>query len=261
MAPPLSKLFSLAGGSALGRAHGRSGRNNQDAFALREDGDRIVAVVADGCSQGRSSEVGARLAATWIAANGPRLARTTGDATSLAEALAGGLRAMLGGALDQLAPRPGERAAVIGELFLFTLLVAVLTPERALVLGRGDGLYAIDGTVVFLDSGVDNAPDYLAYALLADDDARARDGALRVLASVPLDEIESLVIATDGAAAFEQPAAEAHDHPAATLAEVALDARYAANPSLLQKRLHALASSDRRLQDDVTIALLRRRPS
>ena len=59
--------FQVAGGSVTGRAHAVLGRGNQDAFAWVDDDGVLVAVVCDGCSSGRHSEVGAHLGARLVA--------------------------------------------------------------------------------------------------------------------------------------------------------------------------------------------------
>lgn len=61
------RCFEITGGSVVGTAHGRAGRNNQDAWAVRAGPEGCVAIVADGCGSGDSSEVGARLGATLLA--------------------------------------------------------------------------------------------------------------------------------------------------------------------------------------------------
>ena len=63
-------------------------RNNQDGLAVRVEPRRIVAALCDGCSAGRSSEVGARLAASWVAVHLPRILDE--NPVAPAEQLAGG---------------------------------------------------------------------------------------------------------------------------------------------------------------------------
>ena len=41
-------LYEAVGGSVLGRAHARTGRNNQDAFGWYLEGELACAVVCDG---------------------------------------------------------------------------------------------------------------------------------------------------------------------------------------------------------------------
>ena len=62
----ISTRFFATCGSVTGREHARLGRNNQDGVALAARDGLLVAVVTDGCSSGKWSEVGARLAARWL---------------------------------------------------------------------------------------------------------------------------------------------------------------------------------------------------
>lgn len=59
--------FEVAGGSVAGTTHARAGRNNQDAWAVRSGPEGCVAIVADGCGSGESTEAGARLGAALLA--------------------------------------------------------------------------------------------------------------------------------------------------------------------------------------------------
>jgi serine/threonine protein phosphatase PrpC len=246
-----SSGFAVATGSITGREHTRVHRNNQDGLAVRVEGQRIVAALCDGCSAGRSSEVGARLAAAWIVANLPRLsceptlaARIGERSESLprggAERLARSIEEELLAYLRQIAA--GEGAQFIHDHLLFTILCAIIEPERTLILGLGDGLYSVDGRTNWIDPGADNAPPYLAYRLvdplLLD---RPSLEPLRVLHEAP--SCDSLVLASDGAASL-------------VLSED--DPRWAKNPSLLQKRLNVL---EPKLSDDASVIWIRRRAS
>jgi hypothetical protein len=224
--------WAIATGSIAGREHTRLHRNNQDGLAVRVDEQRIVAAICDGCSAGRSSEVGARLGAAWIVANLPRLIDPCEQKTAsrLEEELLAYLR--------QIAA--GQGAQFVHDHLLFTILCAVIEPERTLILGLGDGAYSVDQKTIWLDPGADNAPAYLAYRLvdplLLD---RPSLEPLSVLHSTPA--CESLVLASDGAASFSlwEP-----------------DDRWAKNPSLLQKRLNAM---EKQFADDASLIWVRRR--
>src|SRR5690349_2704571 len=89
--------FRAAGGSARGRAHRRTFRNNQDAWALRVGAGYALGVVTDGCGSGGASEVGARLAAARIASRGPALLGHHGPTRAFADAVLADLTAALGG--------------------------------------------------------------------------------------------------------------------------------------------------------------------
>jgi hypothetical protein len=121
-------------------------------------------------------------------------------------------------------------------MLLFGFLAVAVTKEVAIVFGVGDGLASVDGNVTVIDPGPENAPTYAAYALLG---ARIEPRVLFVGAA------SAIAVATDGV-------------DEATLAELALDPRYDANPSLLKKRMNVLAEAGR-FHDDATVAVVRRR--
>ena len=239
--------------AVTGAHHRRTGRNGQDAAAawtgvVAGTGEAAGAVVVcDGCSAGASSEVGARLGAELVIA-------------AAARELAGGARPPaiwpavhdhVLGALDRLAAAmPGDRARVIHEHFLFTIVAAAYRGDEVVVWAIGDGAYAIGGRARVLGPFPENQPPYLAYALLG-------------AAAAPHLELAdarcgSVLVATDGPA------------------EVGLGAfggveRYLRNPDALRRHLAVLARGDEQidwdgrrvarsaaaLQDDGAIALLR----
>ena len=61
-----ARVPRIAAGRVLGREHARRGESCQDAFAIRQEGERLVAVVTDGCGSARRSEVGAGLGAVLV---------------------------------------------------------------------------------------------------------------------------------------------------------------------------------------------------
>lgn len=231
----LSRLL-VAAGSVTGRDHRRAERDGQDGFATVATADVVAAVVTDGCSSGRASEVGARLGAAWIAALiEERLASAASedDARAAAAAIVEALVERLKGlGLD-------PRAA--SDMLLFGFLAAAVTRDVAIVFGVGDGLVSVDGAITVIDPGPDNAPPYAAYALLG------APIAPRVLFVGRADAVSTIAVATDGV-------------DAETLAELAADPRFDANASLLRKRLVVLGDAGR-FHDDATVGLVRRRRS
>lgn len=233
----LSEGLVIAAGSVTGRDHRRAQRDGQDGFALlvSAKAEVVAAVVTDGCSSGRTSEVGARLGAAWIATlieerfgevegeDGARIA-----AQRVVDALVGRLR--------DLSATLGSTAQVVGEMLLFGFLAAVVRGRVAIVFGVGDGLASVDGNLTVIDPGPENAPTYAAYALLG---ARIEP---RILFAGSAD---CIAIATDGV-------------DGATLAELAVDPRLDKNVSLLKKRMNVLAEEGR-FDDDATVAVVRRR--
>jgi hypothetical protein len=237
--------FQVAGGSVTGRAHAVLGRGNQDAFAWI-DGDALVAVVCDGCSSGRHSEVGAHLGARLVA-------------TAIARDVAAGadvgrldfweeVRAAVLGELLRLARAMGDDLArVVEEFFLFTAVGAVLAPDRAALFSVGDGLVVVNGAATRLGPFPDNEPPYLAYGLLAEEGPR-----FLLHAVPPVDSLHSLLVGSDGAA-------DLADH--GPLDEFWTEDRCFANPDVVRRRLTVLArprAADPGLADDATLVVVRR---
>jgi hypothetical protein len=242
----------LIAASAIGRAHRRAGRGSQDAWAAARldvgGAPVVVAAVADGCSAGRRSEVGAGVGARFAVASAARRAREGLRGGALAESVLGDVvdeldRLCRGWAVDR---SDDERQALVAEHLLFTLLVAVVRDERAIVFGVGDGVVSVDGDVRVLDQGP--APDYLGYALLDGLDGKRGTSPRPTLFAGSVQR--SIVIGTDGV--NELLAREG------SLAFFERDEKLVANPSLAQKRLHAWVELDGGPVDDCTLVVVRR---
>jgi hypothetical protein len=269
-APPELPRFELAGGSVAGGDHRRAGRGSQDAMAWARSRWALVAVVCDGCSGGRHSEVGAGL--------GARLA-----VTALLGRLAAGerpdqptlwrrLRADLLARLDGLARAMGEpRAEVVADHFLFTLVGAAVTPAWTAVFAAGDGLYAVNGETCRLGPFADNRPPYLGADLLGGGVATPIERcALR-----PTAEVDTLLVGTDGVNDVDSASAAALPGGAGEvgpLAQFWRDDLFFRNPDAVRRRLAVIgrevvgADWDRRrlrrsgglLRDDTTLIAIRR---
>jgi hypothetical protein len=249
----LSGAFVAAAGSVTGREHRRAERDGQDGHAIVATGEVVAAIVTDGCSSGRSSEIGARLGAAWIAALVEQRFRAVADhdhARAAAEEVAEELLVRLEVLARSLDPRGDLRAARIEEALLFGFLAAVVTPIVTIVFGIGDGIVVADGSVTVLDPGPENAPPYAAYGLVG---ARLQP---RIHFIGPTARVEMVAVATDGLT----PIAGASPDQEPSLLRITADPRYAKNPSLLRKRLVVLADRST-FSDDATVALVQRRPS
>jgi hypothetical protein len=77
------------------------------------------------------------------------------------------------------------------EYLLFTLVAAVVTPEEAVVFTCGDGLVGVNGEIRAI--GPDEAPPYLAYALLGG------EAEFIVQQRLPASGLDSLALGSDGA--------------------------------------------------------------
>jgi len=241
----LSEAFVAAAGSVTGRDHRRAERDGQDGHAVVVTDALIAVVVTDGCSSGRSSEIGARLGAAWLATLIEQHFGATAIATSSATARVTHVVRELLARLEVLArslDAAGDVKPVrVDEALLFGFLAVVVTPETTLVFGIGDGIVLAGGELTTLDPGPLNAPPYVAYGLLG---APLEP---RIHFTGPTAQLELVAVATDGLVPL-----------GAELAELAADPRYAKNPSLLRKRLIVL-SDHGTFSDDATVAVVRRR--
>lgn len=227
-------MFDIAAGTVAGVSHQRAGRNSQDGFAYERRGDVIVAVVTDGCGSARHSEVGAKLGAR-IAARALLDAAPTRAWNDAAAAIARSLRAVGAMIADDV-------RASAEEYLLFTIVAAVVTPERTTILSAGDGMFAINGERHVIGPFENNAPPYLGYAVADGDDA-----SLTVEREMATACVESIALATDGATALEDLDA---------VCEGDLVFR---NPDAIRRRLFLLTRPQSpRLDDDTTVVVLRR---
>lgn len=235
-------LLTTLTATAIGRAHKRCGRNGQDACASISTEGVVVVAVADGCSAGTRSEVGAGVGARFVVAD---VVRRLGE-VSLAELP----QLVIADLVDELA----HLARALGDVeqhLLFTIQCAVVKGDEALVFGVGDGLFAVDGRVVDVDEGP--APDYPAYALFQ----TMRAPRVRVHHHGPF--TSSLAVCTDGAAELQTHAALVLNDGTALggIAHFVNDQRYVKNASLAQKRMHAWCDVKGPV-DDCTLAVIRR---
>lgn len=271
----MESLFETASGSVAGRDHVHAGRNNQDALCVLTEPEVTVAVVCDGCSSGRFSEVGAQLGARLVA-------------TGLRDALAMGKppdEALERSRLDVLAHVRALANAIgeslsqaVNDYFLFTAVVAVIGPDRTFVAGIGDGMFVYNGEPVRLGPFPNNEPPYLAYAITGSSLAGDRGAALRFMRylDVPTGEVSSLLIGTDGAADLaeaQERLLPGRDEPAGPVSQFWENDRFFRNPFILGRRLNLINPSqgvvrvrngiveraEGLLPDDTTLVVVRRR--
>lgn len=256
----LTERFTCVGGLVQGRDHRRMLRDGQDGLAAREGEHGLGLAVTDGCGSASHSEVGARLGAAWLAARAPAVLEE--HPSTFAEELSNGLSRFLETVVREL-EGTRDRVTIVGEMFLFSFVCAVVTSERVIVVGRGDGLVEHNATRTCLTAGDDNAPDYLGYELTLPRERSARAPSSRpaterdtrgthVLVDARTDDLRSLVLATDGLF----PLADRPDELAA-LRDGALAAK---SPAWLVRRLRVLADRGP-LRDDAAVIALGRRPS
>lgn len=265
-------VFEIAGGSVPGRSHLRAGRPNQDAWAWRSRGDRLVAVVADGCGSGAHSEVGARLGARLVV---ERLWHQLESGASLEkestwEAARRATLATLATLAESLG---GSLAETVSELFLFTVVGVAIDGAVGRVFAAGDGLFALDDAITVLGPFPGNEPPYLGYGLLNAD----RAPRLTVERAFDASRVRSILLGTDGAAelhALADRPLPGGDGLVGPLSQFWRDDRPFKNRDAVRRRL-ALVNREvsrpvwheRRidkdpglLEDDTTLVVIRRKP-
>jgi hypothetical protein len=248
------EAFEIAGGSVAGRAHVHARRNNQDAWhSLARDGV-AVALVADGCGSGRRSEAGALLGVRILAEALAAAVSTSGSPELVLESARVRLLETLATLVDALTPDGRETRAVATDYLLFTLVGAVLTPAWTAVFALGDGLAFINGERSRV-AYPDDTPPYAAYALTGSSLTDTRPDLLRfrILRTLPTEDVESILVGTDGVADLER---------AGPLRRFWEDDRSFSNPSHVARRLHLANDGGRALlPDDTTLVVVRRRRS
>jgi hypothetical protein len=265
--------LETAAGSVTGRNHMQIGRNNQDAVLVHTSPGRTFLVVADGCSDGAQSEVGAWQGA-WMAVQALDLCGVA--SRPWCDDLFSEVKWRLVERLRNLAN--GLGGDVVRRFLLFTLVGAVVVPDRgAIGFAFGDGLVALNGAVTRFETprgvGGRQEPAYIGYCL-----GRAtgpHDLRFRLTTEVPWDLFDSALVATDGAMEVDEVAGRmlpGEETLLGPLSQFWQDDRYFDEPDALRAHLFlanrpyfGLDRTTRRpvrklglLSDDTTIAVARR---
>lgn len=201
--------FELSAGSVPGREHLGSGNllkgsNNQDAFATFRSSACIIATVHDGCSAGKHSEVGAKLAARIIVGTLEHAVRGGSFSSTDDESIQTDLDHVL---KDLLAKFRRLSATIFGDSFspqlvvdylLCTTLALVVTRTVTFIFSMGDGYYALNGAISEIGPFENNAPPYFAYQLLKPPVPPAASSHFAIHALTETESLETALIATDG---------------------------------------------------------------
>jgi hypothetical protein len=205
----MSARFEAATGSLTGAAHTATGAPNQDDAHVARGRACLVAVVCDGCTRQPRSHVGAAIGARLIGTGLQRqLDRCTRPADVSAQAYYEELleRVRLDACthLRLLAQAMGDSVGSVAEaFFLFTAVGVALTEADAVLFWIGDGVVAVNGEVDRIGPYPDNRPPYVGYGLPGLRVDGFAPEALRFQARVlPVEEIDSCVVGTDGVGAL-----------------------------------------------------------
>jgi len=202
--------FQIAAGSTIGTEHIRLKKNNQDAFFYLNSPDAIIGVVCDGCGSQSHSEVGAKLGASLLASTLQhylQLSETINFEKCLRLSQADVL-AHLRTIVSKMATPHTGYTALVCNYFLFTVIGFVITKDTTWIFSLGDGITYINGEV-HIQEFEGNAPPYLGYNLLdlqqlTQFQTEPHQLDINVDIELPTDEIQSLVVGTDGVVQLSQ---------------------------------------------------------
>jgi len=136
--------WRIAGASAVGTSHLKSGAPCQDAFrhsvfTSPAEGEVVLLTVSDGAGSARFADVGADLACREFAAN---LELYLADGNCVASLEAGHIRKWLDNVVEALAVRAAAEEAVLRD-YACTFLGAILSNTHAAFVQVGDGAIVV----------------------------------------------------------------------------------------------------------------------
>lgn len=257
--------FFTTTGSVMGCYHRANFKNNQDAVHIAKSEDGLIAIVCDGCGSGKFSEVGASLASRFIAEKGLELLARRKAGMRFRSGYFEELRVETLLFLRKLASDLGrDMPQIVCDYLLFTVLGALIEEGETTVFTIGDGVFSVNGETASIDQ--DNTPRYLGYALLPSEamktDLNYFDFAVQ--RKMPTPEVTSIALATDGANDLldnkdKEIFILGKGEKIGDLTQFEKQEKFAKNPALLQKRLVVLGVNNGILNDDTTVALIRRK--
>lgn len=289
----MADTFEIASGSVTGAQHVHDGRPNQDALCVLNTSTHTIVVVADGCSEGAHSEVGAHLgvryatrAAQWsidtfvtAPADDPTPPVSEYDGMKHVWAY---IRDHVREGLAESLGRMGrfsdhDRRPMVNDLFLFTLVVGIIDRRpggKASFAAIGDGFLAVNGAIVPYPKFPNNRPPYVAY-LLVNSSIELKLLEWQPLWTGPTREVHSFVIGTDGVDDFvEHQNAPMPGNPVpgrprlvGPLSQFWEEDRYFINPDMVRRKLILCnggvgprSARSGLLRDDTTLVVGRRVP-
>jgi len=230
--------FCITAGTQIGSAHVHAGKNNQDGWAIYQDQQIAIAIVADGCGSAPHSEVGAKLGSKLLC----EIIRESATDYSLDwEAISDKFLWQIRVIANNMT---ADVMQALHDYFLFTVVGCVITPLHSLIFSAGDGYYAINGKLYELQPMQGNRPPYLTLSLI---DPRFPTK-LSINHELNNAEISSILLATDG---FSEIASQE------VITDFIDNTKYQKNPDCVRRKL-CLLQKEHRLSDDTTLIIIKR---
>jgi hypothetical protein len=267
------KNFKFADASIIGTMHDQMGRNNQDCGILRVEDDFSVGVVCDGCGSTMFSEVGAtlgsQLAVEFLAIQmrvGIYNLEQEGPTNALLNRTYSFVRDSIAKTIGSIQLSEDAFLRLVQNNFLFTLVGFVIGKKYAMAFSIGDGYIKVNDEEVSIKEP-DNMPTYLAYSLTPE--REKWDTMPKMRYRLPTEEVESIVIATDGIDDFigsaNRPLPGKIQECVPSLEDILRNDTYFTAPIKLQRLLAKMNPITRPsvraqglLKDDTTIIMARR---
>lgn len=219
-------------GQIMGRDHLLRQANSQDGYTFIQTEQYIVGIICDGCGDGKHSEVGAKLAANYLAGQAADLLSVGQRIEEIPDLLYPCMVQYLEDLISLTQPR--DRLAFLREHLLFTIVGVILSADDGVIFTAGDGFYAVDSDICQIDQN--NEPVYIAYRLL---DPTMLNGL-----SVP-DRFEVQHIKAD----WQQVMISSDGFETNLFSEI----WGLAHPRALQRKLNYWSNQEHRLRDDTTL--------
>lgn len=277
----MKELFEMAAGSVAGSDHRWSGRNSQDAhYCLLNEG-AIIAVVCDGCSEGKYSEVGAQIGARLITESLQQNLKYYSSETGIRWASV--LEKTRNDVLAQLRilslAMGGSLTETVTDYFLFTAVGAIIAPEETAIFSIGDGLFVLNGDLTKIGPFPNNEPPYLVYGGLVESSLSEKNPDLvkfQLHGVIPTESLEAVLVGTDGAGDLIEAAdlkMPGKEETVGNISQFWLQDQYFFNRDMVHRKLtlvnreiskpiwteQRVAKEKGLLPDDTTLAVVRRK--
>ncbi len=235
------------GASVPGQKHIQTMRNNQDGYTIMRSNDFVIGVVCDGCTTTKGyshNEVGARLFPAIIAKC--ILQRAIDNEEEILgvrfwDMVSQDIISKIGAIAQMI---PGKTSDTIKEYLLFTIVGFVVWKDTVIVFHCGDGWYILNNQNISLSDPQRTVQSYIGYNLASiDDTSLLLSSKIQVAKSLPLSQVEHLVVASDGIAdilKLDGKLIPLTKSPAGELEEFWKNPKFLISPHLAQNKLMAM---------------------
>lgn len=160
--------YRVHSGLVVGRSHLVEQRNCQDALyttSCVHDGRLYcIGMLADGCSEGKHSEVGAQLAVRFVVQHIKKQIEAGQELATIPATALTHLLHFLTGMVGNHHFSPSETVHYIEDYLLFTLIGYIIDEGTVHVFAMGDGVVILNERLYVIDQ--QNRPRYIGYHVL-----------------------------------------------------------------------------------------------